>query len=94
MEEKYFGNSVVQLYDGTLMELEYFLSVGTGDGKYGITVTKRTEALADVVSKYPSVSPSEAYVSKLLQALQFGTVTPIALPDVLEDLMSSDIPVA
>lgn len=86
-----------ELFDeaqGSRMQLEYYLLTSETDEyekdavqmTYGIEIVKRMEGFPDETMKFENVHTDRERIRKIISLLADNTVTPVCLPDILEDL--------
>jgi hypothetical protein len=78
---------------GNKMALEYYLLTSETDDcdkimkTYGIEIVKRVEGSPAEAIGFENVHPDRERIRKIIGILAENTVTPVSLPDILEDFL-------
>lgn len=78
-----------------MLELDYYLLESDSDGldnieeykEYGVGIVKKTEGIVDEIRQYGNIYANRDETEELVELLARMTVTPSALPYVLDDLL-------
>lgn len=88
------GTKEVRSDAGVSMELRYYLvqdsvSGNAGKAAYGIGIVKLVEGEAEEQEWIPAISHSRERTERMLKRLWEGTVTPVTVVGIVDDLMGA-----